>query len=209
MNQVYGRMKGTIQQYLACFIIPYTWWIGWNYSILFFPINHWYSYDLFIMAMFSCGIFIWCRYNVGESVFRDFMHFVPKLKCTIFFFFFDAMYASCGEYSEELQFVQFQFCSDISTHFTGCPIKLGDKPNPQNVTHIHKTSVPVCTRNWKRGAVDRASDSEYMNDCPAGVRVRLVQKICVSFLYPRARHFTLIVPWFEGHVKLLVICTCM
>ena len=46
---------------------------------------------------------------------------------------------------------------------------------------------------WRRG---RASDSEYMNDCPALVRARLVPQICVSFLCPWARHFTLIVPWF-------------
>ena len=61
----------------------------------------------------------------------------------------------------------------------------------------------------ERGAVDRASDSEYMNGCPAWVRARLVPQICVSFLCPWARHFTLIVPWFGGHVKPSVPCACI
>ena len=61
----------------------------------------------------------------------------------------------------------------------------------------------------KRGAVDRASDSEYMNGCPAWVRARLVPQICVSFLCPWARHLTLVVPWFGGHVKPSVPCTCI
>ena len=64
----------------------------------------------------------------------------------------------------------------------------------------------------KRGTVDRASDSEYSeyrNGCPAWVRARLVSQICVSFLCPWARHFTLIVQWFGGYVKPSVPCTCI
>ena len=39
-------------------------------------------------------------------------------------------------------------------------------------------------KRGKRGPVDRASDSEYMNGCPAWVRARLVPQICVNFLCP-------------------------
>ena len=78
---------------------------------------------------------------------------------------------------------------------------------------MHNTSISpkkfTCHARGKHGAVDRASDSEYMNGCPAWVRARLVPQICVSFLCPWARHFTLIVPWFGGHVKPSVPCTCI
>ena len=57
----------------------------------------------------------------------------------------------------------------------------------------------------KYGAMDRASDSEYMNDFPAWVWVPVVTKFVWSFFCPWARHFTLIVPWFGGDVKLSVL----
>ena len=45
-------------------------------------------------------------------------------------------------------------------------------------------STDMTEEGGKRGAVDRASDSKYMNDCPAWVRARMVPKLCVSFLCP-------------------------
>ena len=78
-----------------------------------------------------------------------------------------------------------------------------------NQVHFFHFFSPNLLLRGKRGAVDRASDSEYMNGCPAWVRARLVPQICVSFLCPWARHFTLVVPWFGGHVKPSVPCTCI
>ena len=65
------------------------------------------------------------------------------------------------------------------------------------------------TWRGKRGAMDRASDSEYMNDSPAWVRATVVPKFVWCFLCPWARHFTVIVPWFGGHVEPSVPCTCI
>ena len=59
--------------------------------------------------------------------------------------------------------------------------------------------------------MDRAADYEYMNDSLAWVRVTLVPNFCDASCAPEqgTSDFTLIVPWFGGHVKLSVPCTCI